>query len=129
MPHRDSPGKLAEATFQLEKTAGVCCRNEGSAGFDNVPDLAFLQLRRHFRLSDVIDASAPAAPGRLREFSQSETWNRFQDLPWLLGDLLAVTEVACFMISDRPLVKASFSGPRFSKADLTKPLMNVADFR
>ena len=57
-------------------------------------------FRRHFRLCDVIDAGATAAPGRFGQFDEIDAGNRVENLPRLSCDLLPVAQMTCLMVGD-----------------------------
>ena len=52
------------------------------------------------RLGDIINPGAPAAPVGLGEFDEFQTRDEFKEVPRLLGDLLAMRQVAGVVVSD-----------------------------
>ena len=70
----DAHGQLpvAEAVHDLEQATGVAGRDHlGARGLDML-NLAFEEVARHFRLDQVIDARAAAAPRALGKFDEFE---------------------------------------------------------
>ena len=100
MPHRDSCRKLAGSAFELQDAAGVCCGNDRGAGFRDVSKLSLLQLCRHFRLGDVVDARATAAPCRFGQLDQLKAGNGIENFPWLFCDLLPVAQMTSLVVGD-----------------------------
>ena len=77
-----------------------------------------------FRLRDVVDAGAAAAPGGFREFGEGEPGDEFEQLAGLGGDFLAVAKVAGFVISDGSFAAAS---PRGAATVFDKVFVDVLD--
>ena len=91
---------FAGAVLDLEEAAGIAGGDGVGAGDCDVIEFTIEKLGGHFRLNDVIDAGAAAAPFAFSEFDEFEFGNRFQDGAWLRGDFLAVTEMAGFVVGD-----------------------------
>ena len=82
MPHRDPPRGRSDSSPQLQDTSGICRRDNGGAGPQDILELSFLKLCRHLRLGDVVDPGTSAAPGRFRQFGQFHAWNSPREFPW-----------------------------------------------
>jgi hypothetical protein len=91
---------LAEATADLKVAPRVGGGEDRCAGADDVPDLADEELFGLLGLGNVIDAGATAAPIGLREFDELKAGYQLKQVARLLGDLLAVRQVAGVVVSD-----------------------------
>ena len=91
-------GLKFRAVDELEEAAWVAVGDDAGAGGLDVFELAVEELVGHFRLHDVVDASAAAAPEALRQLYQLEVGDEPQELAWLGGDLLAMREVAGLVV-------------------------------
>ena len=98
MSHRDSCRKLAGSAFELQMQPG--CRGTMRRRFPRRDELSLLQLCRHFRLGDVVDASATAAPCRFGQLGQLEAGNGIENFPWLFCDLLPVAQMTSLVVCD-----------------------------
>ena len=88
-------------------------------------EFAFQEVPGHFRLNEVVDTGAAAAPSAFREFNQLKIRNGPQDLAWLLGDFLAMTQMTRLMIGDG--LFRGVSGWRRLNSDLGQPFMDILD--
>jgi hypothetical protein len=91
---------LAEATGDLKVAPGVRGGEDGCTGADDVPDLTDEELFRLLWLGDIINPGAPAAPVGLGKFDELQARDEFKEVPRLLGDLLAMRQVAGVVVSD-----------------------------
>ena len=89
---------LTKSVFKLDETAGIGRGDDARAGRAQVSNLALLEPRRGFRLRDIVDARAAAAPGGLGALAQFNAWDRPQNFPWLCRDFLPVTKMAGLVI-------------------------------
>ncbi len=94
---------MAEATGDLKVTSRVGGGEDRCAGSDDVPDLADEELFGLLGLSNVIDAGAAAAPIGFGEFDELKAGDQLKEVARLLGDLLAVRQVAGVVVSDGEL--------------------------
>jgi hypothetical protein len=116
----------ADAVGDVGQAAGIAGRHDGGFGGDDVLELAVQQLIGHLRLDQIVDARAAAAPSALRQLRQCELGNGAQNLARLRGDLLAVAQMAGFVVSDVLRGRARL-GRR--EADLRQPFVDVLEFR
>ena len=79
-----------------------------------------------FRLRDVVDAGAAAAPRGLGEFPESEARDESEKLAGLHADFLAVAQVAGFVIGDGGFTAA---GGRGAAAGFDQKFVDVLDLR
>ena len=91
---------MAEATGDLQVASGIGGGEDRGAGADDVPDLTHEELFRLLGLGDVINPGAPAAPVGLGKFDELQARDEFKEVPRLLGDLLAMRQVAGVVVSD-----------------------------
>ena len=84
----------------MKVAPGVRGGEDGCTGADDVPDLTDEELFRLLGLGDVIDAGAPAAPVGFGELDEFEARDELQEVARLLGDLLAMRQVAGVVVSD-----------------------------
>ena len=91
---------MAEAAGDLKVAPGVGGGEDRCAGADDVPDLADEELFGLLGLGDIIDAGAAAAPIGFGEFDKLEPRNELKEVARLLGDLLAVCQVAGVVVGD-----------------------------
>ncbi len=91
---------MAEATGNLKVAPRVGGGEDRCAGADDVPDLADEELFRLLGLGNVVDASATAAPVGLGKFDELEAGDQFEQIAGLLGNLLAVRQVAGVVVGD-----------------------------
>ena len=89
---------LAESVFKLDEAAGIGRGDDARAGRAEVSELALQEPRRGLRLSEVVDARAAAAPGRLGALAQFDAGDCPQNFPWLRRDFLPVAEMAGLVI-------------------------------
>src|ERR1044071_6354922 len=61
-------------------------------------EFAAEEFIRHFRLHDIVNAGAAAAPGGFRQLHQFQIWNRSQDLSRLRRNFLPMTQVTGFVV-------------------------------
>ena len=91
---------FASAVDDLKEATGISSGDGVHAGgFDSL-NFAIEQVVGHFRLNDVVDAGAAAAPGAFGKFDEFQAGDGVQDLARLRGDFLAVAQMASFVVSD-----------------------------
>ena len=82
----------------------ICSRQPGLAVATtcarraDVVQFAVEKFVGHFRLDQIVNARAAAAPGAFGQFDQFQIRNRLQDLARLRGDFLAVAQMAGLVI-------------------------------
>ena len=114
---------MAEAAGDLKVAPGVGGGEDRCAGADDVPDLADEEQFGLLGLGDVVDAGAAAAPVGLGELDELEPGDELQEIAWLLGDLLAVRQVAGVVVGDGEIAQALLRG---AAAVLHHPFVDVA---
>ena len=89
---------LLRPVDDLEKAAGIASRHDFyPRGFD-VFDFSLKQFVRHLGLNEIVNARAATTPRGFRKFDEFQIWNCSQKLTWLRSDLLAVAEMAGFVV-------------------------------
>ena len=86
------------AANELQQATGIRRRNDLRSGLLDMLQLSYEELIGHFRLDQVIDAGAAAAPRAFLQLDQFEIGNGAQKFPGLYGDLLAVAKVTGFVV-------------------------------
>ncbi len=117
---------LAQACGQLHVATGVARGDDGRAGALDMAQFAREQLCRHFRLGDIVDARAAAAPVRLRQFLQLQPGYALEQFARLGCDFLSVAEVAGLVISHRAVEMQGCVG--LAQIDFNEPFTDVFDF-
>src|ERR1051326_7404520 len=96
-------------------------------------EFAAEEFIRHFRLHDLVNAGAAAAPGGFRQLHQFQIWNRSQDLSRLRRNFLPMTQVTGLGVRHgRSLLPpgggtATFFWGRRLDPDSGEPLVDVLD--
>ena len=91
---------LARPVKDLQKAAGIAGGDDRSAGGFDVAELAIEEIARHFRLDQIVDAGATAAPCAFRQFDKFEIGDGPEHGARLGGDFLAVAEVTRLVVGD-----------------------------
>jgi len=60
--HAEVQAFLFRSGNDLQKTAGIACRHDFRAGGFDMFDFSLKQFVRHFRLNEIVDTGAAAAP-------------------------------------------------------------------
>ena len=115
---------MAEAAGDLKVAPGVGGGEDRCAGADDVPDLADEELFGLLGLGDIVDAGAAAAPVGLGQLDELEPRDELQEVARLLGDLLAVRQVAGVVVSDGEVAEAR---PRGAATVLHHPFVDIAE--
>lgn len=115
---------FAQPGFQLDCATRIRRRNDCRLRFGDVREFSQQQLPRHLRLRDVVDAGAPAAPHRLRQFHELGIAGA-QHLAGGMGNLLAVAKVTSLVVGHAQRLAPS----RFLQFVPGQPFMHVLEFR
>lgn len=122
----DGEVSLFKAVDQLEHTSGVTVGDDAGACFEDVIDFSLQEFIGHHRLDDIVDTGAAAAPVAFGQLNQFQVRNGVEDGAWLAGDLLAVGQVAAFMVGHFCFGCFGVGWRRFV-SDFFQPLMNIFD--
>jgi hypothetical protein len=93
MEHAGARTRGTQATGNLQLASGVRGGDNLRRGPGDVPYLTVEQRGRLFRLRDVVDPRARAAPARLRQILERNSGNQPQQRARLANDPLPVREV------------------------------------
>ena len=70
MDHAEVQAVFAGTVLNLEKAPGIASRDSRDTRFPDFIDFTIEKFAGHFRLNDIVDSRAAAAPGALRQFDQ-----------------------------------------------------------
>ena len=78
MDEADGHLMAADAVEHVGEATGICAGDDRCVCFFDVAEFAVEKLVGHFRLNQIVNARAAAAPVAFGEFDQLQVGNRFQ---------------------------------------------------